>query len=192
MSFDINMPLPNQTLGQTNARIRENWDKLNTDFTVNHVAHVTTGADVGKHTKIEFDTNHAAGVPAGTQSEIYTGGATPEAYFHNSLNTSHLSGIKAWCVFTSANPPVLDATSHNVASITRLATGQYRVDFTNALTTTTYCVQVTREGGVGPGLGDTVEAFTRNANNCTVISRSLLDQLVKDVGGKIHVLVIGY
>jgi hypothetical protein len=191
MSYTVNVPLANETLAQTNFPIRTNFNLINTQFSVNHVA-LTAGLNNGKHTKIEFDTNHAAGAPVGTQSEMYTTGAVPELYFRNSLNETLLSGIKAWCTFTCANPAVLGATGFNIASATRTAKGQYAIAFTAPMATTTYGVFATYiTNAASDGWGDTIQVFNRGVNGFTILARSLLTQTLEDIAGTVSVLVIG-
>lgn len=125
----------------------ENFSQLNTQISVNHVA-LTAGADNGKHTKIEFDTNHAAGVPVGTQSEIYTEGASPLLYFHNANFTAQMSGILAWCSFDgAAATPITITSGFNVTDVTKHSATSYTINFTNALPNADYGVLIT--GGTG-------------------------------------------
>jgi len=78
---------------------------------------------------------------------------------------------KAFCTFDPANPAVLESNSYNVTSITRNGTGDYDVNFTNALSSSTYTVLITQGDAtdtphlVGFGLRTTakVNIFIKNA-----------------------------
>jgi hypothetical protein len=51
-----------------------------------------------------------------------------------------LGSAKAWVNFNGTGTPAI-RTSYNVSSITRNGTGQYSVNFTNAMTDANYCFQ---------------------------------------------------
>jgi len=67
MSFDINTPVPTQTLGNTNAIIRGNFIQLNTQFSVNHIA-FTAAINNGKHTYVTM--REQAGDPGTIADEV--------------------------------------------------------------------------------------------------------------------------
>lgn len=191
-TYKNNIPQPNDDIGaQSQQDLLNNFSELDTQFGNNHIA-FSAGTDNGKHKKIEFNTNNAPGAPIGTQSEIYTADATPEAYFINAANTALISGIKAWCTFVPSAAPTLGATSFNITSVTRLAKGQYQLAFTNPLATSTYAVLATYTTSTNAdGIGDTVQSYNITVNNFTILTRSLITATLEDIGGSVSVLIIG-
>jgi hypothetical protein len=55
------------------------------------------------------------------------------------ITAAHPGVAKAWVCFGYASNQVVIRAAHNVASVTRLGTGRYRVTFTNAMTDANYC-----------------------------------------------------
>lgn len=54
--------------------------------------------------------------------------------------------IKAWVTFDGVSGTSIDA-SYNVTSVTRNGTGDYTINFTNAMNAATYCVTAICRGG---------------------------------------------
>lgn len=55
------------------------------------------------------------------------------------INASHPGVARAWVCFGYAGGQVVIRASYNVASVTRLATGRYRVTFASAMPNADYC-----------------------------------------------------
>lgn len=55
------------------------------------------------------------------------------------IDASHPGVAKAWVCFGYTDSQVVIRASYNVASVTRLATGRYRVTFANAMPDANYC-----------------------------------------------------
>jgi hypothetical protein len=55
------------------------------------------------------------------------------------IDASHPGVAKAWVCFGYAGGQVVIRASYNVASVTRLATGRYRVTFASAMPDADYC-----------------------------------------------------
>ena len=55
------------------------------------------------------------------------------------IDASHPSVAKAWVCFGYAGGQVVIRAAYNVASVTRLGTGRYRVTFVNAMPDADYC-----------------------------------------------------
>ena len=55
------------------------------------------------------------------------------------INASHPGVAKAWVCFGYVSNQVVIRASYNAASVTRLATGRYRVTFANAMPNADYC-----------------------------------------------------
>jgi hypothetical protein len=75
-----------------------------------------------------------------------------------------MTGIaKAWVNFNMANPPVINGTTFNVSSITRISTGQYTVNFTTAMPNANYCATFNNANSARYTWFDT---FTTTSLNC--------------------------
>ena len=55
------------------------------------------------------------------------------------VSASHPGVARAWVCFGTVGTQVVIASSHNVASVTRTATGRYRVSFAAAMPDAHYC-----------------------------------------------------
>ena len=55
------------------------------------------------------------------------------------IDASHPGVARAWVCFGYAGGQVVIRASYNVASVTRLATGRYRVSFASAMPNADYC-----------------------------------------------------
>ena len=150
-------------------QLLENFSQLNTQISVNHVA-LTAGADNGKHTKIEFNTNHAAGAPIGTQSEIYTEGASPQLYFKTVDITAQMRCILAWCMFDgSGATPIAITSGFNVTDITKHSATTYTVNFTNALPNADYGVLLTGGTATTPFSASVLTSTAPTVNGVRII-----------------------
>jgi hypothetical protein len=67
--------------------------------------------------------------------------------------------ISTWATFNSDATPVIH-DSYNVSSITKLSTGRFRINFTNAMPNTNYCISVTQNLTGGNGIIDVIEQLT--------------------------------
>ena len=57
--------------------------------------------------------------------------------------------VRAWCNFSgSGTPSFWGSAQHNVSSISDIGTGNYNVNFTNAMANTNYCAIGTGQGGL--------------------------------------------
>ena len=150
MTFSTNVPLNTERPSASVAKFQRNWTKADTDYAVNHVAFTAT-ANNGRHKQVQFDTYHAPTAQAAGQSEISPLDRTDTAatananraacIFSNETGAFNLLQCWAWVRFDgSAAGPITPDTniSYNVSTITKLATGRWRVSFTNALPNTNY------------------------------------------------------
>jgi hypothetical protein len=84
-----------------------------------------------------------------------------------------MTGIaKAWVNFNAGNPPVINGTSFNVSSITRITTGQYTVNFTVAMPNANYCATYQNANGARYTWFD---SFTTTSLNVYCFSSSYND-----------------
>jgi hypothetical protein len=77
---------------------------------------------------------------------------------------------KAWVSFAGSSGSIYN--SYNVSSITRSSTGVYVVNYTNALSVTNYCVQVTGSGSGSGGSLYAVDNGTLLTTSARVSSRA--------------------
>ena len=73
---------------------------------------------------------------------------------NSTSSTNCIQGsAKAWVTFTGITPSCVIQASYNVSSVTYLSTGNYQVNFTNAMTDANYAVSgaaSTNTGALGP------------------------------------------
>lgn len=139
MVYFPNIPQPGDRPSDSQSQILQNFQTLDTVFTVDHVA-FSLGVNPGKHKQVTFDTNHPAAAPAGTESVLYTKniGGVPELFWRNSVAEKPISpgagSLFAWCVWNGmlggANPPI---NGFNVANVNRTGFGAYTINFTNPM-----------------------------------------------------------
>lgn len=108
----LNIPNPPQTLGNTNASIRQNWTTIDNGFSVNHIAF---GApDVGKHSVVTFPNLAVPALPSGTEFQLYNAtavavGSTKQIFLHRggaavfplTQYYQAADGSKGWCYLPS-------------------------------------------------------------------------------------------
>lgn len=129
-----NVPTPTQTLGQTNLPILQNFQTIDTVFSVNHVAYGASGA--GKHALVTFPNLAVPAAPAATEFNLYNAtavaaGSVPQIFLYRGggsafpLTQGFQNGTSnGWCYlpsgmkmawgsgsFTTANDPVLFSTA---------------------------------------------------------------------------------
>jgi hypothetical protein len=84
---------------------------------------------------------------------------------NSTSSTNCIKGsAKAWISFVGSSASIYN--SYNVSSVTRNSTGNYTVNYTNALSITNYCVNVT---GSGAGSGGSLYAV----DNGTLLTTSV-------------------
>jgi len=137
--YNPNIPQPGDRPSDSQTQILQNFQTLDTVFTVDHVA-FSLGINPGKHKQVTFDTVHPAGAPAGTESVLYTKnvGGVPELFWRNSVAEKPISpgagSLFAWCVWNGglagANPPI---NGFNVANVNRTGVGAYTINLTNPM-----------------------------------------------------------
>ena len=95
MSYHPNIPQPGDDPTVSQGQLLDNFGKINTDFSVNHVA-LTAGGNNGFHTLVQF-TNVLATDPAvsGVQSAVYpkSVNGSPQLFFRNISKIYPLTGL---------------------------------------------------------------------------------------------------
>jgi hypothetical protein len=114
----------------------------------------TNGATVKAPVEVGMVTTSATGVTEGSFVVATRDGTTDAAPAKKLEITSDGRGIssftvRAWCQFSGVGTPSFwGSAQHNVSSITDVATGNYNVNFTNAMANTNYCAIGTGQGGL--------------------------------------------
>lgn len=117
--------------------------------------------------KISFDdsTNvfSFAADGAVSNSKIATGTVATDT-----ILSSNGQVISTWATFNSVSPPVIH-DSYNVSSISKLSTGRFRLNFTNPMPNTNYCVSVTQNITGSNGIIDVIEQLTTSVTVKSVL-----------------------
>jgi len=150
MAYEPDIPQPKDQLSISQADLLGNFQGLNTQFSVNHVALDDTSGDAGKHKFVTFV--QQANVPE-TKADEYIifsqdQAGTPELYARPESNGTTYQLTKGGSLYTGLLPvvavnfnqtAVIQGTALNVASVTRPGgTGRYLITFTNALPDNNY------------------------------------------------------
>lgn len=83
-----------------------------------------------------------------------------KAYFDTLYAPSAQIGVSAWVNFSASGGVITVRASHNVTSVTRNATGDYTVAFTNALASANYVVSCSFSPKYGVQYGTNANMFT--------------------------------
>jgi hypothetical protein len=156
-----NVPLSNQSLGQTQPTINTNFTVLNTAFGTDHVNYTSsalpTAGNSGRHNQVSLVQQATDSTISGSLAALYTKAAPTTAsaadlyYEYNTNNVVQMTGggvtAAAWCQFNGSiagtNPPT---AGYNVTNITRNSAGNYTVNFTRNFTNTIYASLITATG----------------------------------------------
>lgn len=80
---------------------------------------------------------------------------------------AHKRNCTAWVCFNGVNPPVI-YDSYNVSSVTRSSTGQYEINFTNAMDNTNYGILLTLGDSTASGTVGAVVTLTGSTTGSPV------------------------
>jgi hypothetical protein len=150
MVYDPDIPQPKDDLSVSQGELLANFQGLNTQFSVNHVALDDTTADVGKHKFVTFVQQSSVPETKGDEYLIFSQdqAGTPELYARPESNGTAYQLTKGGSIYTGLLPVVavnfnaagtVQGTALNVASIARPGgTGRYVITFTNALPDNNY------------------------------------------------------
>ena len=155
MPYQTNIPNAGQSPGLFPAQANDNFTRLKTIVGANHKFNDSAATDDGYHQDIKMLPLAVPGNDASIgQSFVNSADATNQMWFKDGLNrvfqlTPTLPIYAA--VNFDGHSPVVVRFSHNVASVTRTATGLYTIAFTRALPTNNYivtgmCMRDTSEG----------------------------------------------
>lgn len=97
MSYHPNIPQANDDPSVSQGDLLDNFTKLNTDFSVNHIP-FTAGGNKGFHTLVQFPTvQNADPTVVGLESAVYpkAGPIDPQLFFNNLNNVFQLTDLPA-------------------------------------------------------------------------------------------------
>ena len=142
MAYDPDIPQPRDDLSVSQGELLANFQDLNTQFSINHVALDDTTGDAGKHKFVTFV--QQPGVPE-TKGDEYLivaqdDAGTPELFARPQSNAPSFQLTKAGAIFGGLIPEVavnwditgtIQGSSLNVSGVTRPGgSGTYLVTFT--------------------------------------------------------------
>lgn len=142
MAYLPNIPQGTDNLSTSQGQILANFQSLETGFAVDH--NTWDAANAGTHKQVTAAAQASVSPPSGwgtyyTSLTGSVGGAIAEGMYKSGDNAdvSLTSAVKAW-VSCNSSGTILDG--FNVASVTHPGTGQYVVNFSNALSNSNYGV----------------------------------------------------
>jgi hypothetical protein len=176
MTFNPNIPQPNDLISASQAQIQTNFAQADTAFGIDHTP-FSTLANQGQHKQVTLIAPIANPNQAGNISSVYTktsGTGVELFYQHGTANNgvSQLTGggvtAAAWCYYDGTNL----VNSFNVSSVVYGGGGGFTVNFTRPFTNGNYAVIVTLDID-GTGKNATGILITaRNAAFVTWTSRA--------------------
>ena len=178
MVYDPDIPQPKDDISVSQGELLANFQGLNTQFSINHVALDDTTGDAGKHKFVTFV--QQPGVPE-TKGDEYLivaqdDAGTPELFARPQSNAPSFQLTKAGFIYGGLIPEVavnwdqtgvIQGSSLNVASVTRPGgSGTYLVTFTNALPDNNYFWSVS---GFDNSNNPVISAVSQNASYAAVV-----------------------
>lgn len=138
MSFNSAIPQSTDLISVSQQDLLNNFTSMQTTYNTDHYGfNPTTNLGYHKQTTLVNDAGVARATAAGRMIEyaVTTNNQTYPVIQRDGTGTLYQGlPIKAYCAFTSANPPasLFTLPYGNVSSITRFATGVYVINFIDA------------------------------------------------------------
>jgi hypothetical protein len=98
MTYNAGIPLATDLISVSQGQLLANFQQLNTQFAVDHVAFNTgSGNGDGHHKQTTFNASVSPSAPTGTQSVLYpqTVGGLIQLFFRNATTTTQLTGASS-------------------------------------------------------------------------------------------------
>lgn len=197
MTFTSGIPATGQSLGSSRSQVAGNFANYNTVMSVNHVAPNASGQ--GKHNFVEMPVQ--ASIPSTLASEgglfTQTGNSSNSIlYFQRDgnvgVNQPVLPMAMASFIVRNTNGVATTVSSFNVTSVTRTATGKYRVVMSTALNytagVTEYGVQLTL-GSSGAINTDALQYVLVNSTTFDILTFNTQTGQASDGGSRISFVV---
>jgi len=145
MTFNANIPQATDLMSASQSQIQTNFSQSNTAFGIDHTAFDVV-SNQGKHKKVSYlapIADPATGVGEGI-SYTKTVVALTELFYRKASNGQvvPISCLRAFGRFVpQVGPTITD--SFNVGSVVRNSTGNYTINFSTALPSTSYSIVAT-------------------------------------------------
>lgn len=192
MSFNSNIPLATDLISVSQGDLLHNFSSMQTTYNTDHFGFDPI-ANLGFHKKVTLpDQTSTPPTPAASQGDMFATTVNSETYplwRRDGTTTNYqLLPVKAYALFTAANPPVSSFTLPyaNITSITRISNSVYQITFSTAFPNTTY-------GGLATLQGTTNRLVTVNAVSTTVAQINVLNtdgSIPPDIGNLIMVAIL--
>lgn len=147
MTFNASVPLNSDSPATFPAQNQVNMSRLQTLLGADHQFNLTAAADDGYHNLIHMTQQAPAGALAATGRAYVksSAGRIHQFYMDDTGAEYQMSPsmpIRAAVNFNGVSGAVI-RSSYNVSSVTRLAAGDYLINFTTAMPNNNYIVQLT-------------------------------------------------
>jgi hypothetical protein len=143
MSYFPTIPASTDKPSTSQAQIQQNFTTVNTDFSVDHVALTTGGADFGYHKKITFDGVQADPTLSFPYTELYTktsGGGFNDLFYYQKNSGATINQVlqltgggitaAAWCVFDgTAGSSIMPFAQYNISGNVSFSSNIYTLRF---------------------------------------------------------------
>lgn len=191
------LPNAGQSLGQTRAQIRTNFQIIQTAFAVDHVDF--NNIDAGKHKIIHFVTQAGNPVAVAGVGQLYTKTITGDQQLFYESGGGVVSKLSPMPILpvaavnfqgrSPANGPCVLNYQTNVSNVQRIAKGFYRIDFATALPTANYypTAIARRSLSVDASVSQLAGGSSLTVNNFTV---NFLDSSLNDVDPQIGIVMV--
>lgn len=147
MTYNPTVPLNSDSPSIFPAQGQANFTRLQTLLGADHQFNLSAAADDGYHNLVHLTQQAPAGALAAT-GRLYakSSGSRIHLFYMDDTGVQYQLSpgmpIRAAVNFNGVGGAVI-RSSYNVASVTRLATGRYQINFTDAMPNANYIVQVT-------------------------------------------------
>lgn len=150
MTYNPNIPQPDDNLSVSQGDLLNNFTDLNTKFSINHVSLTDTTSDTGKHKYVSFVEQASNPETVANEQILFTKDSSgkPELFARAESNGSAYQLTKGGYINVGLLPVVavnfsqtgaIQGSALNVSSVTRVdSAGRYRVNFSSALPDNNY------------------------------------------------------
>lgn len=147
MSYNPNIPGPNDLLSQSQGQIQTNFSQISTWTAVDHIG-ITTASNTGEHAQVTLPAPGTAGSPSGLESTLYSAPGTADntktqLFFKNALAVFPISPIKAFGTFSVSGSTITLSNGSNMGSPSYSSAGRYVINLSITLPSSSYAVIAT-------------------------------------------------
>lgn len=177
MTFNPNIPQPNDLISQSQAQIQTNFSQSNIAFAVDHTAFDVL-SNQGKHKHSTYLEQGSDATTLVNEVAVYCKdtGTQPDLFYRPQSNgtAQRLTGggvtAAAWCVFDGTQVNPVPSDSFNVASVTRASnSNSYIVTFNRDFSSGNYAVVVQPSLNTSSSIAIQI---SQAMHTCTVVIRT--------------------